>query len=113
MPGVEVSDLTDSCVVWEPGPADVYGECPTGPPYEARCRWEVTEGETGSEGNQATTVTVGLDRSLPIGSFVQHGRLEDAPLPSGDLRVVTCSQVPDVKGRAVRYSVRLGSRPLA
>jgi hypothetical protein len=111
MPGVETGDLTDSCVVWEPGPADVYGQYPAGPPCELGCRWEVTESEDGTEGNQATSVTVSLDRLLPIGSFVQHGSLEDAPAPSGDLRVVSCTAIPDVKGRQVRYSVRLGQRP--
>lgn len=111
MPGVETADLLEVAVVWEPGLADVYGEAPSGAAYEVPCRWQETDAEAGAEADRGQDVTLATAVRLPVGATVRRGPIEEATAAGGMLRVISCAEVRDIKGRQARFTSRLGMSP--
>lgn len=112
MPSVETSDLVQTAVLWELSSKDNYNRPVVGVGEDIPVRWLKNRGESkSSEGDaQSKTVTVIVCQSIPIGSLLWLGSLNDivgTALPSTNLYIVTdYSETPDLKGRNFRRSVQ-------
>jgi len=115
MPNPEVSDLHQKAVYWaSSGGFDNQGEpTVTANNIEINTRWEIKQGEfTDSRNNVVAFDEIAfVDRVIVIGSILRLGALADLPSPLDTLRkVVSYSEIPDVKNRVSRRFVRLIKR---
>jgi hypothetical protein len=111
---VETDDLVGSAVLWvkSPARADSYGRIKLEAKEEIPCRWIDSEYQatSGNSDAKSVTATVFVDRRIELGSIMAKGTLAQlSEIPSNrDLHeVIRYTEVPDVKGRAVRRSVTL------
>lgn len=101
MPVMETGNLTQKAVLWAANGFDSYGEPKVDAGVEISVRWEDGRGEvTDAKGNAiAYDATVTVDRRITVGSIMWLGKLADYASTETKLRVVSFSEVPDVKGQ--------------
>jgi hypothetical protein len=110
MPAPEVRNLNDYAVLWEASSTDGYGRFKLSPPIEIGVRWEGSTNESVDPQNtvQLSLTEVFVDREVPIGSVLWHGRLRDLPTtPTNLMKVAGSDTTPDIKNRFTQYTVTL------
>jgi hypothetical protein len=116
MPPPEVSHRTQWAVLWPATGYDDQGEVTVGDPVEIKVRWTIGRGETTDKlGNTiALDASAVVDRVIVAESNMWLGRLEDwygSNGSAGDstelMRVVTYSEVKDIRGNATFRTVGL------
>lgn len=116
MPRLEVSDLVHYCVVWEKTGDSRNGEPIIKPGVQHRCRWVSRRSQTTDPQSNviATDADLAIDCCVPKGSIIWKGRLDQIPgtadptVPTEDLYIVVgSSTAEDIKGRSVRYDLKL------
>lgn len=116
MPEQELSHRFQKAVLWERGYYDAYGQPTAKDPVEIDVRWEDNQSESlDQQGNTVVLdASVTVDRKIAPGSLMWLGSLADLPFGTdlGDeteklMQVVTCNEVPDIKGRVTWREVGL------
>lgn len=109
MPAIEVSGLAQKAALWVSRDiADDHGEPTVSAAIEINARWEkrTYEAITSDATPVAITGAIMVDRSIPEGSIMRLGELSSVPSPPDYLvQVVSCDEVPDVKGREYQRTV--------
>jgi len=108
MPQMEISDLHQRAVYQAANGFNNYGEPKVDAAVEICVRWETRRKEiTDSDGNTiALESNAIVDREIKVGSTLWLGELTDYPSPPTDLRrVMTYTEIPDVKNRIARRTV--------
>ena len=115
MPPIETFHRHQKAVLWPFGGYDSYGQplaAGSTTPVQLDVRWETGKREAlDPDGNTiGVDATVVVDRQIAVGSEMWLGKISqlvDSKPPSSRMRVVTYSEIPDLKNRHVRREVGL------
>jgi hypothetical protein len=111
MPSLAVRSLKQHAVLWALDEPDRFGNVKVLAATEICCRWEQTQREIiGPDGApQAVDGTVCVKDAIAEGSIIRLGCLKDTPgtVTTGLMEVVTCDDVPDIKGRVHVHNVTI------
>lgn len=113
MPDMEVQELNQKAVFWPAPTYDNYGDPVIGPGTEIWVRWvgKSSGGQSANANAVGVTITVIVDRVMPVGSLIWKGRFGDMPTlafvpDSGVMQVTAYNETTDIRGRSVRRSVQ-------
>lgn len=99
-----------NAVLWTVAGKDKFNRPTLNSPVDIRVRWIDKQEESLDQDGEAirTDVTVKTDRSISIGSIMWLGRKRDLPSPVTNIyEVVSSNEVPNLKNRETRYTVKL------
>lgn len=110
---METDNQQQDALLWTNLRPDMYGKARTAVVQELKVRWEerVQLDQAVTSDSERVVATVYASVPLPIGSILWRGKKADFPNNATTKNLYTVlftREIPDLKGRRVRYSAQLG-----